>query len=236
VEALADLLHERIRTHCLALYRNGHPKHAALEAMIQVELALKERSGVTDKFGVTLCRSLFGPSKSIKLRVPLGEEYQEPAQKLFEGAFAYYRNYAAHDGAAIDTGRSARIMILASELLDLIGASPVSFADVGIDGLVGRGPFDDRQYLVALLTFLDGYTIADDVVDGFFEELREMGMGEAHVQAAIETGLVEYKTKVPRSPGDPPFVDPEQPDEASWFELTEVGRALIQQDAGGTPG
>jgi uncharacterized protein (TIGR02391 family) len=235
VNEIEDVLHERIRTHCLRLYRDGHPKHAALEAMIQVEIALKERSGVRDKFGVALCDSLFGPSSGIKLRVPFGEEYQRRARELFAGAFGYYRNYAAHDGSKIDGRLAARILVIASELLDLIGASPVSFADLGVEGLVRKGLFKDRQDLVSFLRLLDGQTIADQVVDGFFEDLAARGKGQEHVQAVVETGLIEYRTNVFRSPGDPPFGDPEQPDEVSWFELTTIGKEMVDEASGVPP-
>jgi hypothetical protein len=39
------LLHPRVLRHCESLVNSGHYKHAALEAMTQVELALKEKSG-----------------------------------------------------------------------------------------------------------------------------------------------------------------------------------------------
>jgi uncharacterized protein (TIGR02391 family) len=100
---LEDLLSPRIVKHCMPLYSDGHYKHAAFEAMKQVELALKEKGEVKDKkFGVTLVRSLFGKGQGIKLRVPFGEDMQSKAEILFEGAFSYYRNYAAHDGRAIN--------------------------------------------------------------------------------------------------------------------------------------
>ena len=42
---IKTLLHPRIEKHCEILFDDGHYKHAASEAMIQVELALKEKSG-----------------------------------------------------------------------------------------------------------------------------------------------------------------------------------------------
>ena len=99
---IKTLLHPRIDKHCETLFDDGHYKHVASEAMIQVELALKEQSGEKKKFGVNLTKSLFGVGRGIKLRVPFGEELQEKAELLFCGAFSYYRNYAAHDGSKID--------------------------------------------------------------------------------------------------------------------------------------
>jgi len=151
-----SLLHPRVLSHCRQLYVDGHYKHAALEAMTQVELALKEKSGVKDRFGVSLVTNLFADGKGIKLRVPFGNEMQGQAETLFKGAFAYYRNYCAHDGNKVDGRTCLRIMVLASELLDLIGASQLSFADVGgAAGLVKVGIFPDKDGVANLLCILD---------------------------------------------------------------------------------
>ncbi len=70
--------------------------------MPQVELALKERSGLSNLYGVRLVNALFGQGKGIKLRVPFGTGLQKHAHALFQAAFSYYRNYAVHDGSLID--------------------------------------------------------------------------------------------------------------------------------------
>ena len=66
---LEVLLHPRVSKHCEKLYTDEHYKHAALEAMTQVELALKEKSGVGNKYGVNLITGILGEGKGIKLRV-----------------------------------------------------------------------------------------------------------------------------------------------------------------------
>ena len=48
-----ELLHPRIEAKCLQLFMDKHFKHAALEAMTQVEIALKEKTGV-EKMGSVL--------------------------------------------------------------------------------------------------------------------------------------------------------------------------------------
>src|SRR6266567_1533688 len=190
---LEALLHPRVLRHCASLVNDGHYKHAALEAMTQVELALKEKSGVESKFGVNLCADLFGRGKGIKLRVPFGADSQKAAERLFTGAFAYYRNHAAHNGSHIDQRVCLRVMVLASELLDLIGASDLSFEDVGgVAGLIKTKVFQSKEHLHQLLSLLDNYTIPDDTVDGYFEDLALNGFSEAQVQAVIEVGLIEY--------------------------------------------
>ena len=85
---LDNLLHRRIIDNCKALYEDGHFPHAALESMKQVELALKEKAGIGQKlFGARLVNQLFGSGKGIKLTIPLGDELQKHAKKLFAGAF-----------------------------------------------------------------------------------------------------------------------------------------------------
>jgi hypothetical protein len=69
---LEEILSQRIKKHCLPHFNDSHYKHAAHEAMIQVEQALKEKGRVKDKrFGTTLISSLFkfdGIEKNIKLQ------------------------------------------------------------------------------------------------------------------------------------------------------------------------
>ena len=229
------LLHPRVLRHCEPLFTNGHYKHAALEAMTQVELALKEKSGVENKFGVNLCTDLFGPGKGVKLRAPFGEESQKAAERLFAGAFAYYRNYAAHNGSNIDKRICLRVMVCASELLDLIGASDLSFADVGgIAGLIKADVFSGRESLRNLLHFLDGYTIPDDIVDGFFETLALSGFCETQVRAVMDIGLVEYSTKtyVPDEQEQSyldRFRDAVIPEFVGWYALTPLGKTVLEE-------
>lgn len=227
------LLHPRVLTHCKQLFNDGHYKHASLEAMTQVELALKEKSGVKGKFGVFLCRSLFGKGTGIKLRVPFGDDMQQEAEQLFSAAFSYYRNYAAHDGSKIDRETCLRIMVLASELLNLIGASALSFADVGgFPGLVKKGLFTNEPSVCKLLRFLDGYAFPDVVVDGLYEQLAWKGFSQDQVQAVIEVGLVECLER-PYIPSAEEIKDAFAPPETiAWFELTPLGREVISNFKG----
>jgi uncharacterized protein (TIGR02391 family) len=136
------------------LYLEHHYKQAAAEAMTQVEQAVKEKSGVKHKFGVKLMGHVFGEGAGIKLRVPFGEHMQEPAESYFKGTFAYYRNYAHHEGSQIDQLVCLRVMIIASDLLDLVGASALSFADVGgVKGLISERILSDAKSVYEILEF-----------------------------------------------------------------------------------
>lgn len=229
---LEELLNPRIIKHCMPLYRGGHYRHATLEAMTQVEKALKEKAekeGDVKEYGVRLVTNLLGKGRGIKLRVPLGEELQQQAGKLFRGAFVYYRNYAAHDGAKIDQRICLRVMVLASELLDLIGASSLSFADVGgIEGLVKTGAFKDKEELISLLEFLDGRYLPDEVVDGFYEDLYERGFRDSQLEAVIELDLVQYQVE-DYVPSTYELLHDSYPDTMAWFELTELGKKVVTE-------
>jgi len=119
-------------------------------------------------------------------------------------------------------------MILASELLDLMGASALSFTDIGgVAGLVQAGIFPDENSLYELLCLLDGYTLPDEAIDGFYYELAIRGYADVQVQAVIDTRLVEYITDYFVVP---PELEQERdtlPETVGWFELTELGKKVV---------
>jgi hypothetical protein len=164
------------------------------EAMTQVELAIMDKSLVPRKYGVSLIISVFGNDPGIMLRVPFGEDLQGSAKDYFEGAFKYYRNYATHEGLQIDGPICLRTLVMASDLLFLVGASSVSFADVGgIDGLVKHGVFRSPDKVRELIVLLDDYCLPSEVLDGFYEDLYERGFEDKHLEALFDCGLVEYR-------------------------------------------
>lgn len=222
-KTIEDLLHPRIEKSCLSRYSAEHYKDAAREAMAQVEQALKEKSGVTNKYGAGLVTSVFGPGSGIKLRVPYGSHMQPKAEAFFKTSFEFHRNYAAHEGDKIDEIICLRILVLASELLDLIVASAVSYADVGgVKGLVAQGVFPSIDMVPELLSFLDGYVLSDEVCDGFYEDLGERNLNANHVQAVVELGLVEYTVQDAHDPRG-------LTDTLGCFELTHQGKAVLRE-------
>lgn len=223
-DVFEEILHPRIAGKCMARYQDGYFKEAALEAMTQVERAIKEKSGVTNKYGVNLVGSVFGTGPGIKLRVPFGEHMQENAQKYFEAAFSYYRNYAAHEGDKIDGPICLRVLVMASDLLVLVGASVVSFSDIGgVKGLVKQGVFSSSAEVSKLLSFLDDHCLPNEVVDGFYEELGERGFEDKHLQSLFDCGLVEYRV-------NPDVDDPSHmTDSIGVFYLTPSGKDLLSK-------
>jgi uncharacterized protein (TIGR02391 family) len=228
---IKDILHPRVIKHCEKLFTDSHFSQAAFEAMKQVELALKEKSGETKKYGVNLVTSLFGKGNNIKLRVPFGDELQEKAKILFEGVFSYYRNYSAHDGSKINNVISFRTMIIASELLDLLGASSISFADIdGINGLIKEGVFENEKSVIDLLILIDGDYVLDNAIDGLAEKLANKGYSQEQMQALIEVGLLEYQSQKYIPSLDELNNDEFIPEEIGFFQLTYLGKNLTNKN------
>lgn len=222
-DAIEKLLVPRIVKNCVPLFEGEHYKHSAREAMVQVEMALKEKGKVESaQFGTQLIGNLFAGKSGVKLRVPLGEDLQEQAGKYFKGVFSYYRNYVAHDGSQIDEKIALRILIVASEMLELIDASELTLTDAGgVDGLVRIGGFGSAERLGRLLNLLHDYHMPAVTYDGLFEDLAKSGFGEQELEAVFDLNLVEMHSAEFETPIDR-FSDGTEIIE--WFELTDLGQ------------
>jgi hypothetical protein len=197
--------------------------------MKQVELTLKEKCGTDKKlFGRNLVEAVFGSKDDIKLIIPLADDLQEDALELFKGAFRYYRNYTAHEDSKINNVSCIRIMVLASELLDLIGASPISFTEIGgVKGLIKHGIFAEESQITDLLSFLSSQSCPYECFDGLFEDLYERGYTDHQYQSVLDLGLIEYKCKTMdySFPGKPVDLDT-----FGWFELTPMGHMVLNKN------
>lgn len=195
--------------------------------MKQVELALKEKTGEQNLFGVRLVDKFFGSGKGIKLTIPLGDDFQEKGKSLFKGAFSYYRNYAAHDGSKINEKICIRIMVLASELLDLIAASSISFTEIGgVSGLIKEGIFDSELQISNFLTFLSAQVCPYECFNGLFEDLYEKGYTDEQFQSVFDLGLIEYKSEIRNHNLS---CEIEELDIFGWFELTAMGKKVVDK-------
>lgn len=232
---LEELLSPRIFKNCWQLYLDKYYKHAAHEAMTQVELALKEKKVVKDvKFGRKLITSLFTTndpnSQYVKLRVPLGEDLQQDAKDLFKGAFAYYRNYSAHDGSNICQKTCLRVMLIASELLDLIDASYLSFSDIGgVPGLIENSVFENEEDVAWLLEYLSKSIVLFQDYGAFYTELfMERGLNEHHVQALIDLDLVRYQENT-HYPTFEEFQLGINETDIGFFVVTDLGKQFLEK-------
>ncbi len=178
----------------MPLYMDEHYQHAALESMKQVEMALREKAlAPKNLVGVHLVKWVMGHGEHITLDVPLGDDFQEKANILFKGAFGYYRNYAAHDGAKIDKTVCLRIMVLASELLDLVAASNRSFEGIGgVSGILQAGIFKNAQEFKDFLVFLSGQQFIEDDYSEYELELEGRGFNKVQEEAMFDFGFLRY--------------------------------------------
>jgi len=221
---IKKLLAPRIEKHCLSLYESGEHKHAAREALVQVELAMRERARLgADSFGARLVQRVFKGHEGVMLKVPLGDDLQEKAQKYFEAVFLYYRNYVAHDGAQLNEISSLRILFIASELLEMLQASSLTLADKGgIEGLTRIMDCGSPQMLLKLLELLDGYWMPALTYDGLFEMLYNNGFSDEQFQSTIEISLIVMSDFTVR---DPQFDGLE---EMERLDLTELGHQVVE--------
>jgi len=224
-------LHPRILKKCILLYKNGFFPDAAFNAMKQVELAFKEKAGVEDQeklFGTRLYEKYLGSGKSIKLKIPLGDNLQKEAKEVFKSVSSYYRNYLAHkEGNKVDKIICTRILIIASELLALINASSISYTEIGgIKGLIKQGIFENESQLSNLLSFLSSQVFPHEAFDGMFEDLIREDYTKTQYEAVFDLGLIEYHSEIKdhSHPGEPADWD-----DFGWIELTPLGRKIIAQ-------
>jgi hypothetical protein len=227
---LLTLIAPRIQKNCTSLFDDGYYKESARDALVQVEKALKEKGEIGNKlYGVQLINSLFKCKGEVLLKVPLGEELQEKAREYFNGVFSYYRNYVAHDGALINDKIALRILVLSSELLELIESSELTLDDCGgINGIVRIGDFGSDKKLHTLLSLLDGYSMPESTYDGLFEMLAINGYEDESLEQAIRLGLLEMHSGQAEMPISSRYQEYEN---YEWFKLTQLGKEIMQNMA-----
>ena len=223
---LSDLLHRRIIDNCYNLFKDKYYTDAASSAMRQVEIALKEKTGEKNLFGVRLINKYLSQNASIRLVSQINGERQDIIKKYFEATFSYYRNYTAHDGRNIDNKMSIRILIIASELLELLNASSLSLANIGgIDAVISNGIFESKNQMKKIIDILKSETIVDDTFDGLWETLYlSNNYTEDHFNKLFELGIIQYRTEmngIEDINGD--LVD------YGFFELTELGNNIYKE-------
>ena len=160
--------------------------------------------------------------------MPLGGNLQKEAREVFKSVSSYYRNYLAHkEGNKVDQIIYLRILIIASELLDLISASSISFTEIGgVKGLIKQGIFENESQFSSLLSFLSSQVFTHEAFDGMFEDLIRGDYTKTQYEAVFNSGLIEYHSEIKdySFPGEP-----EDWDDFGWIELTAQGRNILTQ-------
>jgi hypothetical protein len=219
-------LNPKIEHHCLPLFKGKHYPECAHTAMKQVELNLNKKLGIVRYVPTTkTIWEKFSDGKGLRLKVPFGEEQQDNAKLLFQGAFKYYRNHAAHQDQSITKKTALRIMVIASELLDLLDVCYLNIDEIGgIEEIKAVLRIKDDERLQKLLSFVDGYSIPDDASDGFFEGLALMGFGNEEYDKLFELNLIYYEF----APYTPHEGEDYPSDEIGFFGLTDLGKEVVK--------
>lgn len=222
------LLHTRIIESCEKIFSDGHYDSAASKSLKEVEIALKEKGNFDNKlFGIRLIKKAFGNGNNVRLKIPFMGVTQESAVAYFKGVFQYYRNYLAHDGREITEDICLKILILASDLLNLIGSSQITLADIGnIESVLAKYGFENRERFSELLELLSTQMFPKEAFDGMFEQLAKSGFSDEQYDIVFELDLVEYKSNVVNhsmSDDDPDW------DVLGWLELTDLGKEVLKK-------
>lgn len=225
-------LNPKIIHHCLLLFENKHFNECAHTAMKQVEINLNIKGGVNGfEPAVKTIDKMFSSGKGIRLRVPLGENQKENAKKLFEGAFKYYRNYTAHNQEHINDKIAFRVMIIASELLDLLDCCTLDLEELGgVEEIINIFQIQNAKRLYQLLAFIDEQYILEDISDGFFEDLASNGFSYDQYEKLFELNLV-FCEELPCQEMESNIINSIHPGYLTYFKLTEMGHELLQETA-----
>ena len=116
--------------------------------------------------------------------------------------------------------------------MELINSTELTLTDSGgIEGIVRIGEFGTIERLGRLLTILDGCHMPEGTYDGLFEDLAYGGFGEKELEAVFELGLIEMHS----ANVEPTFNNLYDIEFVEWFELTDLGREVIQSLKGEKP-
>jgi hypothetical protein len=228
-----DLLHARIGRRCLDRWSAGQYRDAVREAMTQVEQALKERSevetGPANRYGALLNKPAFEADSGLRLRVAYDGDLQEKAGAFFEAAWRFHSEVAAREEETIDGTASLRTLVLASELLDLIGAPAAGHSAVAVvRELVRQDVFKSGEIVAELLSFLDGYLMAEKESKAFYDDLRERGFSDEQLHAVVELGLVEFAAEPSLTAGNDTRALRDLREPPAAFTLTPLGEAALR--------
>ena len=116
--------------------------------------------------------------------------------------------------------------MLASELLDLIAASSISFTEIGgVKGLIKHGIFAEESQITGLLSLLLSEYCPDDTFDGLFEDLAMKGYTDNQFQSVFDLGLIVYKEYNCDDANEFPYIE-----KIGWFELTPIGQKVLNKN------
>ena len=115
-----QLLHSAIAEDIWSHFSRGKYDMAVFEAFKAVEVAVRNASGYSEKYGTELMRQAFKVENG-----PLIDQNQPKAEReatahLFAGAIGLYKNPHSHRNVPVTAEETVQIIMLASHLLEII--------------------------------------------------------------------------------------------------------------------
>lgn len=122
---------QQLREATRKLFLDQHYSGSAEKGFVCVENAVKEKSGISDKYGASLMRRVFSPNSPIlsfnSTQTQSDRDEQEGYMHLFEGAMIGIRNPRAHGSQLNDEPEEAlRFLGLANHLLGMVEKSQLA--------------------------------------------------------------------------------------------------------------
>ncbi len=236
MEEKSEFIHDRLKKDTIDLFNKNFYTQAAREALLQVEVALKEKIPYENNnlTAVQFINKYFIDDEKakkdnrLKLLCKYGE--QSKLKLFFNGVFSHYRNNLAHKDIKLNRIESFRILIIASELLEMLDISRISYlGENKLEGLIKLKIFESKKEFVSLLEFIDGQYIVDYVCDGFFESLYNNGFSDEQYEAVLDYGLVSFDvSKIDHSFDIDEFDNMHE--EIGYFNLTELGKKELEEN------
>ena len=130
-QRLPEDIHDQ-RTEARRLFRSGQLELGVFEAMRQVEIALREKSGSSDDLiGVPLARRALHPDNGALTDDRLEKGERQAIADLFAGALGAFKNPTSHRVVDFeDPARAADAIVLADLLLRMLDANAESLDQI----------------------------------------------------------------------------------------------------------
>lgn len=122
-------LHPTLAQNAYPIFMSGHYDAAVFQAFKDVEIAIREVSGLTESDGVALAREAFRPANPRDARavqagplvdVSLKESEQQAMMNLFAGALGWCRNPVGHKNVGLKAQEAAELITFATYLFRLV--------------------------------------------------------------------------------------------------------------------
>lgn len=102
-----------------SLFYDNHYTESVFEAYKYVEVFVKEKSGLTEYFGMDLMRKAFGKMGTLKNNnLPDGEQVAQ--MELFSGAIGFIKNPKSHNMVNISKEKTIELLHMANYLLRIL--------------------------------------------------------------------------------------------------------------------